>query len=45
MSYRILYHPKVREDIELLDKKQKKAVAKAIENRLGDEPEKYGTPF
>jgi len=45
MSYRILYHPKVKEDIELLDKRQKKVVAKAIENRLGNEPEKYGTPL
>jgi mRNA interferase RelE/StbE len=45
MYYRILYHPKVKEDIELLDKRQKKAVAKAIEHRLGNEPEKYGTPL
>ena len=29
----------------MLDKSQKKAVAKAIENRLGSEPEKYGTAF
>jgi hypothetical protein len=32
MSYTILYHPKVREeDIESLDKKKRKILAKAIE--------------
>ena len=45
MPYTIVYHPRVKEDIELLDKKQRKIVAKAIENRLGYEPEKYGKPL
>ena len=45
MPYTIVYHPRVKEDIELLDKKQRKIVAKAIENRLGNEPEKYGKPL
>lgn len=46
MPYTILYHPKVREeDIEALDKIQRKLIAKAIETRLGMEPEKYGKPL
>ena len=45
MPYTILYHPEVEEDVELLDKKQRKIVAKAIETRLGNEPEKYGRPL
>ena len=45
MPYTIVYHPRVKEDIELLDKKQRKIVAKAVENRLGNEPEKYGKPL
>ena len=45
MPYTIVYHPRVKEDIELLDKKQRKIVAKALENRLGNEPEKYGKPL
>jgi mRNA interferase RelE/StbE len=43
MPYTILYHPKVKEeDIESLDRKQGKIIAKAIEIRFGNEPEKYG---
>jgi len=38
----LFYHPKVDEDISILDKKQRKIVAKAIENRLHSSPEKYG---
>ena len=45
MPYTIVYHPKVEEDIESLDKKQRKIIAKAIENRLGNEPAKYGKPL
>jgi mRNA interferase RelE/StbE len=46
MSYTILYHPKVKEeDIESLDKKQRKTIAKAIEARFSNEPERYGRPL
>lgn len=41
----IVYHPKVKEDIEPLDKKQRSTIAKAIETRLGNEPQKYGKPL
>ena len=46
MSYTILYHPKVKEeDIESLDKKKRKIIAKAIEARLSNQPERYGKPL
>lgn len=46
MKYKILYHPKVNEeDVKILDKKQRRVIAKAIETRLGNEPEKYGKPL
>ncbi len=45
MRYTIYYHPKVRDDIKSLDKKQKRTVEKAIESRLSVEPEKYGKPL
>ena len=45
MPHTIVYHSKVEDDIELLDKKQKNIVARAIENRLVNEPEKYGKPL
>ena len=45
MHYTIVQHPEVEEDIELLDRKQRKIVAKAIETHLGNEPEKYGKPL
>jgi mRNA interferase RelE/StbE len=46
MPYTILYHAKVREeDIESLDKKQRKIIAKAIEARLRNELERYGKPL
>ena len=45
MPYAILYHPEVEEDIKLLDRKQRKTIAKAIETRLGNEPGKYGKPL
>ena len=45
MRYRILYHPKVRDDIKSIDRKQKKSVERAIESRLSVEPEKYGKPL
>jgi len=45
MSFNVIYHPKVREDIKLLDKKQREIVSNAIEIRLRNEPEKYGKPL
>ncbi len=45
MRYAILYHSEVKKDIESLDKRQKNIVAKAIETRLGNEPERYGKPL
>ena len=45
MLFKILYHPGVEEDIEVLDKKQREIIADAIKTRLGDEPEKYGKPL
>lgn len=38
MPYTILYHPEVEEDIEVLDKKQRKIIADTIKTRLGNEP-------
>ena len=45
MPHTIVYHSNVEDDIELLDKKQKNIIARAIENRLVNEPEKYGKPL
>jgi len=45
MPYTIVYHRKVEEDIESLDKRRRRVVDKAIETRLGSEPEKYGKPL
>lgn len=45
MSYSILYHPEVEEDILLLDNKHRKIIARAIETRLTTEPQKYGKPL
>ena len=45
MSYSILYHPEVEEDIRLLDNKHRKIIARAIETRLTTEPQKYGKPL
>lgn len=45
MRYTVFYHPKVRDDIKPLDKKQKRTIERAIESRLSVEPEKYGKPL
>ena len=45
MNYRIVYHPKVKDDIKKLNKKQQDRVKNAIINRLETEPEKYGNPL
>jgi len=43
MKYKIIYHPGVKDDIQKLSKKQKGIVKRSIEERLGIEPEKFGS--
>ncbi len=43
MKYKIIYHPGVKDDIQKLSKMQKEIVKRSIEERLGIEPEKYGS--
>lgn len=46
MSWRVIYHHEVAEDLEELGKYQARAVLKAIESRIRDgEPEKTGKPL
>ena len=46
MSYRLLYHPEVRErDIPKLDARAKYRVRSAIEQRLVEHPEQYSVPL
>jgi len=45
MKYKIIYHPGVKDDIQKLSKKQKGILKRSIEERLGIEPEKYGSPL
>jgi len=45
VNYLIVYHPKVKDDIKKLNKKQQDRVKNAINNRLQTEPEKYGNPL
>jgi len=45
MKYKIIYHPGVKDDIQKLSKKQREIVKRSIEERLGTEPEKYGSPL
>ena len=46
MSWRVIYHHEVTEDLEELGKYQAMAVLKAIESRIRDgEPEKTGKPL
>jgi len=45
MMYSLKYHPQVRDDVEKLNIKIKNRVAKAIEQRLSTQPEKYGKPL
>ena len=42
MPFKLKYHPAVKNDINLLDNKQKSRIKSAIEKRLLDEPHKYG---
>ena len=46
MTWRIIYHHEVAEDLEDLGRYQARAVLKAIETRIRDgEPEKTGKPL
>ncbi|MEI6207675.1 MAG: type II toxin-antitoxin system RelE/ParE family toxin [Desulfuromonadales bacterium] len=46
MSWRVIYHHEVAEDLEELGRYQARAVLKAIESRIRDgEPEKTGKPL
>ena len=45
MIYSLKYHPQVRDDVKKLSKKLKITLAKAIEQRLSTQPEKYGKPL
>ncbi len=46
MSYKLLYHPHVKEkDLPGMNKTMKKRISAAIENRLMVDPVKYGEPL
>lgn len=46
MTWRVIYHHEVAEDLEDLGRYQARAVLKAIESRIRDgEPEKTGKPL
>ena len=46
MQYRLLYHPRVKEqDVPKLNAAVKKRIKTAIEDRLLQEPEKYSIPL
>lgn len=46
MTWRVIYHHEVAEDLEELGRYQARAVLKAIETRIRDgEPEKTGKPL
>ena len=46
MQYHLLYHPDIAgEDLRDIPKNIKKRLRKAIEERLGSNPEKYGEPL
>ena len=46
MVYQLVYHPSVRsEDIPKLNRNLRKRIARAIQERLGTEPQQYGEPL
>ncbi len=45
MSYRLLYHPDISEDLEQINKNIQERLANAIENRLAIAPLSYGKPL
>lgn len=45
MTFALLYHPEVSDDIARLDERLKKRIKSAIENRLTTAPHQYGEPL
>ncbi len=45
MRYQVLYHPEIQSDIAGLPKNMKERIRKAIEQRLGTDPLRYGIPL
>jgi mRNA interferase RelE/StbE len=46
MPYTLVYHPDVRTyDIPAINRNLRDRIARAIEDRLGTEPERYGAPL
>jgi len=45
MSFKLLYHPQVKEDVAALDKQVRERIRAAIETRLSAEPALYGHPL
>lgn len=45
MSYSLLYHTKVKDDVEKIDKTTKKRISRAITTKLITEPYRFGKPL
>ena len=45
MSYLLVYHPRVAEDVARLNADIRKRIGKALEQRLSSHPESYGKPL
>jgi len=46
MNYKLIYHPDVKRiDLQIIDRKNKFMIKKAIEERLTTHPEIYGKPL
>lgn len=45
MTFRLLYHPEVKNDVARLDERLKQRVKIAIETRLTIAPHRYGEPL
>ena len=45
MTFKLLYHPEVKDDIARLDERLKQRVRIAIETRLTAAPHQYGEPL
>ncbi len=45
MTYRLIYHPEVRDDLRHIPRNIKESLRKAIENRLAFDPLLYGRPL
>ena len=44
-SFNIIYHPDIRQDIARIPKNIRQIIARAIEERLGTDPEQFGEPL